>query len=287
MLTTQAPPADVLIPATDGTALRGWFWTRSQPRAVLVISHGFGEHGGCYRHVAEAIGPLLEVDVLALDYRGHGRSPGRRGVLQSFEDLAVDLHSALDWAARARPNLQRFLLGHSNGGLVALHVALSRRGDLSGLVLSNPALALGDPPPRYKVAIGHVLRRFAPRVTLSAPVAAERMTRDPAMQREHRTDPLRHCRISAPLFFGMLEEGAAVGARAGEIQVPTLIVLGTSDRVIDPEATRRFYENLGSTDKTLLIYPKMLHEPLNEIGREQVFADITAWLNERIETPSE
>jgi alpha-beta hydrolase superfamily lysophospholipase len=53
--------------------------------------------------------------------------------------------------------------------------------------------------------------------------------------------------------------------------------------VIDPDATRRLYDDLGSTDKTLLIYPKMLHEPLNELGREQVFADITHWLDRHLE----
>lgn len=286
MLTTQSPPLDVLIPATDGTALRGWFWTRPNPRAVLVISHGFGEHGGCYRHVAEALGASLGIDVFALDYRGHGRSPGRRGVLRNYDDLATDLHSALDWLARSRPDLRRFVLGHSNGGQVGLHVALARAGDLDGLILSNPVIALGDPPPRYKVVLGHMLLRLAPGVTLSAPIKAERMTRDPAMQRDHRLDPLRHNRMSAPLFFGMLEGGNAIAARASEIHTPTLIVLGTSDAVIDPEATRRFYERLGSTDKTLLIYPKMLHEPLNELGREQVFADISAWLDARIEEPS-
>lgn len=284
MLTTQSPPRDVLIPVADGPALRAWFWTRANPRAMLVISHGFGEHGGCYRHLADALGPALGIEILSFDFRGHGRSPGRRGVVRNYDDLTTDLESALDWTAKSRPDLRRFVLGHSNGGQVALRAALRRPNSLDGLILSNPVIELATEAPRYKVAIGHLLRRFAPGVTLTASLESDKMTRDPVMKREALLDPLRHSRISAPLFFGMVEGGLEIAARAGDIQTPTLIVLGASDSVIDPDATRRLYDNLGSIDKTLLIYPKMLHEPLNELGREQVFADITHWIDQRLDT---
>jgi alpha-beta hydrolase superfamily lysophospholipase len=285
MLTTQSPPRDVVIPSTGGVSLRGWHWTRPSPRALLVISHGFGEHGGGYRHVAEALGPALEVDVLAPDFRGHGRSPGRRGVVRTYGDLVSDLRSTLDWAAGARPDLPRYVLGHSNGGQVALRVTLEVGTELAGLILSNPSLRVATRVPRYKLGIGRFLLRYAPNVTLKASIPPGRLTRDPAMQHEHLTDPLRHSRMSAPLFFGMVEGGALVAARAADIRQPTLIVLGTSDDVIDPAATRAVFERLGSTDKTLLIYPKMLHEPLNELGREQVLSDITAWLAHRLDRP--
>src|SRR3954453_14792872 len=121
MMTTQAPAArDVLIPAADGLTLRGWHWARHSPRGVLVIAHGFGEHGGCYRHVAEALGPALELDVLAFDQRGHGRSPGRRGVVRHFDHLVADVRAGVAWASERFPVLPRFLLGHSNGGVLSL-----------------------------------------------------------------------------------------------------------------------------------------------------------------------
>ena len=40
----------------------------------MIVSHGFAEHGGCYRRVAEVLGTRLELDVIAVDYRGHGRA---------------------------------------------------------------------------------------------------------------------------------------------------------------------------------------------------------------------
>src|SRR5205085_1469132 len=83
-------------------------------RGVLVIAHGFGEHGGCYGHVAETLGPALELDVVSPDQRGHGRSPGRRGLVRQYDELIDDVRSSLEWAARARPGLPLYLLGHSN-----------------------------------------------------------------------------------------------------------------------------------------------------------------------------
>lgn len=286
MITAQSPPRDVWIPSAGGTTLRGWHWTRPDPRGVLVIAHGFGEHGGAYRHVAEALGPALEVDVVAPDLRGHGRSPGRRGVVRRYDDLIADVRAALDWSARERPGLPCYLLGHSNGGLLALRLALETdrgaAGAPAGLILSNPSIQIVTPIAPVKLAFGRLLLYAAPRLTLSGKLAPSLMTSDPAMQREHETDPLRHSRISPPLFFGMAGSGPAVFRDAGSITLPVLLLLGGSDPVIDPEASRQVFGRLGGADKALLIYPEMRHEPLNELGREQVLADIESWLRPRL-----
>jgi alpha-beta hydrolase superfamily lysophospholipase len=70
-------------------------------------------------------------------------------------------------------------------------------------------------------------------------------------------------------------------SRGHEIRGPLLMLLGSQDPVIDPKTSRTFFERVSSEDKTLLIYPGMLHEPLNEIGREQVIADVAHWIERR------
>src|SRR5258708_4247236 len=132
--------SDETIASADGTPLKAWCWSRPSPRGVLVVAHGLGEHGACYRNVAEAVGRAADVDVLAFDFRGHGRSPGKRGLALRYTELEADLGGALGWVERNRAGLPRFVLGHSNGGLVALRVLLSGRAELAGLILSNPAL---------------------------------------------------------------------------------------------------------------------------------------------------
>jgi alpha-beta hydrolase superfamily lysophospholipase len=283
-------PRDVTVGSSDGQELRGSYWPHPAPRSVLVIAHGFGEHGGCYEHVARALGPALELDVVAFDQRGHGRSAGRRGVVREFMDLAGDVAAGLAWAASERPGLPRYLLGHSNGGLLALVLALTRASGAAapaGLILSNPALRVATPVPALKLLIGRLLEQLAPWVTLSGSIDASQMTRDPEFQRAHETDPLRHDRISAPLYFGMKCWGETIAASAPSIGQPVLMLLGGSDPVIDVETSRRFFERLGSADKALHLYPPMLHEPLNEVDRAQVFADIAAWLRPRLAGSSE
>jgi alpha-beta hydrolase superfamily lysophospholipase len=278
----QARAGEIEVRAADGMILRGRWWRRPAPRGVVIVSHGFGEHGGGYERISEPLGRLLELDVIAVDFRGHGRSPGRRGVLRRYHDLTEDLLTVLDWVARHQPVRPRFVLGHSNGGQVALHVALRGAGLMDGLVVSNPALRVAMPVAPAKLKLGRLLARYAPWVTLKGEIRPTMLTRDADLQQEHRGDPLRHNRMSPPFFFGMVEGGEMLMARAGEIRTPTLMLLGGQDPVIDPAASREFFERLGSNDKTLSIYPKMLHEPLNELGREQVVDDLVRWLEARL-----
>jgi lysophospholipase len=282
MAAVEPRTADIEVRGAKGMMLRGRWWRRPAPRGVLIVSHGFGEHGGTYRAMAEALCSRLEFDVVAVDYRGHGRSPGRRGVVGDYDELTQDLQAVLDWAGRQAPDLPRFLLAHSNGGQVALRLALAYRGSIAGMVVSNPALRLIVPVPRSKLIVARVLAVCAPWLTLGSELRTDRLTRDPVIQEEHRTDPLRHSRMSPRLFFGMVEGGEMLARRAGEIRTPILLLLGGQDAIIDPAASRTFFERLGSADKTLLIYPKMLHEPLNELGREKVVDDVARWLEQRL-----
>jgi alpha-beta hydrolase superfamily lysophospholipase len=282
MATSPSPVREIEVRAPDGMMLRGRWWHRAEPCGALIIAHGFGEHGGTYRHVAEFLGTALDLDVIAVDFRGHGSSPGRRGFVRRYDELTADLASVLSWTARHTVDSPRFILGHSNGGQVALRFALEARAPIDGLIVSNPALRVALPIPPQKLRLGKLLLRYAPWITLKGQVAAERLTRDPDMQLEHRADPLRHARMSAPLFFGMLDGGQMLMARAGEIRCPLLMLVGGQDPVVDPSAARELFDRLGSEDKTLLLYPKMLHEPLNELGKEQVLDDLVRWLEPRL-----
>jgi alpha-beta hydrolase superfamily lysophospholipase len=77
----------------------------------------------------------------------------------------------------------------------------------------------------------------------------------------------------------MLESAGLAWEAAGQIAVPSLVLLGEDDPVINPAAIRRFHDRLGCADRTLVAYPGMRHEPFNELGRETVYADLAAWLD--------
>jgi alpha-beta hydrolase superfamily lysophospholipase len=272
---------DLTIASRDGLPLKAWLWTVPRPRGVVVIAHGLGEHGGAYSHVAESLGRLAGVDVLAFDFRGHGRSPGARGVVEHYEEFCDDLRAVNAYAATERPGLPRFVLGHSNGGLVVLRAVLDGGLDVAGLILSNPALRVATPVPAWKLALGRVLRKV-PSLTLDTDVDLNLLTRDPVKVAERRDDPLRHSRINGVIFFGIAEGGETIAERAGEISLPLLLVLGGADPIVDPAFTSEVFERLGSTDRNRVVFPGMLHEPLNDLDREAPLAAIGGWLDDRL-----
>jgi alpha-beta hydrolase superfamily lysophospholipase len=251
---------------------------------VIVIAHGIGEHGGCYDELArELVQPPLELEVVAVDFTGHGERPGPRGYVPRYRVLVEELAAAVAWARGTHPGCPGYVLGHSNGGQVALWLALERPELVDGLVLSNPSLRLAHRPPAWKLLLGRVLHRVAPRITLPTGLDDAQMTSDTASLARRRSDRLRHDRISAELYFGMLEGGEALLARAAEVHTPTLMLLGEADPVIDAAASGRFAEALGTAERSIRRYPGMRHEPLNEVGREQVVADLARWLAARLD----
>ncbi len=71
-------------------------------------------------------------------------------------------------------------------------------------------------------------------------------------------------------------------ARAERVVLPLYVLFGTADPVADPGYSRTFFARAGSEDKTLREYPGLLHECFNELGRERVYADLAAWITQRM-----
>lgn len=279
----ELEPRSIEVRMPGGPTLAGWHLARDNPQGLVVIAHGLGEHSGCYRTFAKELARQVPVELLGVDFRGHGTSSGARGVVKRYEDLLDDLAAMIGWVRAQGSTLPLTLLGHSNGGLVALRLVLERpEAGVSSLILSNPALKLLTRATALERAAAHVLNVVAPKVTLGAPLPAENMTSDPQMQAERRADVLRHNRICAPMFFGMDRGGPRVLAQARSVTTPTLMILGGSDPVIDSRASQRFHEQLGSHDKTLALYPEMRHEPINELDRSKVIEAIADWLRRRL-----
>lgn len=284
-MTVPGPgPVDLEIRPDRGPRLAGRLWPVEAPRATLLIAHGHGEHGGSYADFARAVGPAAGVDVLAADFRGHGRSDGRRGVIRRYDDLLDDLDAWLDRLGREHPGRPVFLLGHSNGGLAAIRLLETRpavRLRVAGLILSNPSLRLIANAPLWKRAAGQILLRVAPWVTFDTGIDEHQLTGAADAGAAIADDPLRHQRISAPTYFGMVAHGPLAIADAGRLGVPTLLILGGADPIADPAAGRAFFDRLGAADRTLRVFDAMRHEPIHEVDHAEVFAAIVDWLDAR------
>lgn len=281
-MTRQHVPSSHQIRSADGMRLHVLRWSADHPRVTLILAPGLGDHAGRYNHAAERlIERLGTIEVVGFDFRGHGRSDGARGVVGTYDELIDDLAAVVRGCQSCAPERPVFVLGHSNGGLVALTAAATSVIAVDGLVVVNPSLRIAMPVPALKLLAGKVLRMIAPRVTLEGKVPVERLTSDPSMAAQRATDPLVHARLSAPLFFGMLQAARRLRNHPERITTPLLVLLGGSDSVIDPQTTVELFAAFGSADKTLRRWDDARHELLHERIWGQVVDEIADWIAAR------
>ncbi|MBI2964528.1 MAG: lysophospholipase [Deltaproteobacteria bacterium] len=253
----------------------------AETRAALLVAHGYGEHGGRYGNLVERFVPR-GFAVYALDHRGHGRSEGPRGHVGRFTELVADLHALrvrVEEMERGRP---LFLLGHSLGGLIAVGYLLTHASGLAGAVLSSPALALAERPPRPLRWLARGLSIVAPRTSLRGNVRPELLSRDSAVGAAYVTDPLVHRRATARFFTEFERAARDAEERAPEIRLPVLVLQAGDDRLVQAAAAERFAARLGSEVKELRVYSGLFHEIFNETERERVFADLERWMEARL-----
>jgi len=248
-------------------------------RAVVVISHGAGEHSGRYERPALELAEL-GYPVYALDHRGHGRSAGSRALVDRLDNAAADLDVLIDLARREHPDTPLFLLGHSLGATIALRYALGHQDKLDGLILSG-ALAVIDLPPAPVRLVARALSAIAPWMPALA-VDPATVSRDPAEVEAYRTDPLvHHGKLPVRTVAEIAAATEAFPGQVGSLTLPLLLVHGSEDRLVSVRGSRMVHERASSADKTLEIYDGLFHEVLNELpeDRQRVLADIVAWLH--------
>lgn len=255
-------------------------------RGVVQLLHGIGEHAGRYTELIAALN-AAGFAVYADDHRGHGRTgmkqwggdASRLGKLGAGGIRAVvsGVWQLTDIIRLENPGLPVVLLGHSWGSFLAQMLVDRHPGAYDALVLSGSALRTprdlnpGDLNARWKSADAHGM---------------EWLSSDPAVGRAFVDDPLT---TSVPLvkLFGVVEALRLYGrpSTTTDADTPTLLLVGRDDPVGGPRSVHRLAEAYRTrshfTDVTTLVYPGARHEVFMESIREEVYADLVAWLDTR------
>ncbi|MEE8602081.1 alpha/beta hydrolase [Euzebya tangerina] len=272
--------------AAGGVTIFTQTWLPAEdPSAVVILSHGFGEHSGRYGHVAAA---LVEAGyaVAALDHRGHGRSGGPRAYVKSISDLSNDFAMFRDIVAQTvKPGedpLPQILLGHSMGSAVIVDHLVGPHDPVAAVVLSGPYLRNAAEVAAPLKVLAPILGRVAGKLPTQALDSGD-VSRDPAVVAAYDADPLVfHGKIPAGTGATLLGLEDALMPKASRITEPLLIVHGTEDRLAAVDGARALAGAVGSQIVDLKTYDGLHHEVFNEPEQDTVLADVVAWLAEQV-----
>jgi len=250
-------------------------------RGTVVIVPGFNSHSEYYGWVAEQFA-AMGLGVFAVDLRGRGRSDGERFYVAKFSDYVDDVGGLVRHAKSRYPGLPVFLLGHSAGGVVSCLYAIDRQTELAGLICESFAYQV--PAPDFALAVFKGLSHIAPHAHVLR-LKNEDFSRDPAVVARMNADPLiAHETQPTQTLAEMVRADERLEHGFPIITLPVLILHGTSDKATKPAGSQFFYESTRSPEKTLKLYDGYFHDLLNDVGKETVMADISAWIAARLPT---
>lgn len=248
----------------------------SEARAFVLITHGHGEHGGRYTYVAESL-VARNFAVAAMDLRGHGLSGGPRGLIMSWDEFREDLRLLIESLDTRFSTLPKILYGHSLGGTISLDFCLRYKNDIVGVIVSAPVLSQPNIP-AYLFIISRLLSKVYPTFSLATKLDSTALSRDPEIVRAYREDPLVHSVGRARMGTELVETAEWIQAHAHEWELPLLVIQGGQDRLVNPEDSKQFFENVRVVDKTYLEFPSGFHESHNDLDKAVVLQRVGDWI---------
>ncbi|MGY0498069.1 alpha/beta hydrolase [Nocardia sp. FBN12] len=274
------------FPSSDGSTIhvRSWLPTETEPRGVVQIAHGMGEHSNRYGHLAERLAGL-GFAVYADDHRGHGLSmgpvPGDLGP-DGWNLLVADEVALTEILRERHPGLPVTLIGHSLGSFAVQQYLLDHSGLVDQVVLSGTTAVdglFGEIAAAGGDLIGFFNAEFQPTRT-----DADWISRDEAQVDAYNADP----------WCGFAIDDANMGLLAANAQtrlsdpstvradLPIYVMVGDKDPLNDKlrlsDLLVRRYRDAGLNDLTYQVYADARHEVLNETNRDEVEADLLAWI---------
>jgi len=230
----------------------------------LLIIHGLGEHIGRYKNLIDNL-TKHGISVYAFDLPGHGRSPGKRGHIASFDEVIDYINRYLD-----QMEGNRFILGHSLGGLLALRSAQELGDKIIGCIASSPSILIPETAPiLQKIAL--ILDKIWPTLTLNNHIDVRALSRSKDIVKAYIDDPLVHDRISARLYGEFVRHIGILWNKAPLSTTSILIQVGTEDKIVPPTKAHALKE-MWNGPVTVKKYGGAYHELYDDpyIGMEAI-----------------
>ena len=272
----------------QGIDITFYEWPVAKPKGCVQLVHGLGEHARRYDHLAAALN-RAGYSVYADDHRGHGATGlrmtaegttkkqgnlGKGGMAAVFEGVRQLSHIIVG----ENPEEPLVLLGHSWGSMIAQRIFNKYSDEYDGLVLSGSSILIPGVTPSSGFN-----KKWAKTPNSSG---YEWLSRDEEVGREFLADP-KNFPETAIQVFGITNAAKLMGIPSKQIDshVPILLMAGSDDPLGGEKGNKRLldaYRKAGVHDVELVIYHDARHEIFNEINKDEVIADLVAWLDDRL-----
>ena len=255
--------------------------TKTKLKGVILIAHGYAEHSERYNYTAKYFTDK-DFAVYAPDHYGHGRSEGVKADVPNFRVFVDDLLSVLSRIEDIEKNIPVFLMGHSMGGAISTILASEAENNLTGLILSGPSIRIDGGVSNFVKSISKIIAFIAPYLPL-VEFAVEGISKDPLVVEAYKNDQYNYNgKVRARMGREMLRSEELITEQLlSKISIPTLILHGEKDPLVNTECSQIIYSNISSKDKEIKILDNLYHEILNEPEKDDVRDIIGNWLDAR------
>ena len=264
----------------DGMKLSGYIWEpKETPKAIINLVHGFGEYSDRYDSWAVRFADLGYL-VHAIDYRGHGKSDGRRGHINKFDEFLNDVDILVKESKKLYSELPQYIYGHSLGGNIVTNYILKRENDFKGAIISSPWYRLSFSPSVFMLFLARIMNKLYPKFTQKSKLELDALTHDKRIVENYVKDALVHEKISARMFFEIYKAGNWVLDNTDKINLPILIQHGNADNITSSEASKEFAEKGVKLNKDITYkeWPGLFHELHNELEKDEIFNCVLDWI---------
>jgi alpha-beta hydrolase superfamily lysophospholipase len=272
-----------------GVEIMFYEWPVANPKAIIQIAHGLGEHARRYDHMAAVLN-RAGFSVYADDHRGHGQTGVKQLENKQIKKLGnlgpggmdATYKQVADFSKLIKtenPRKKLILLGHSWGSFIAQKVINNSSDFYDAVVLSGSALTM----PGY-LATGDFNKVWK---KLPGSTGYEWLSRDVDIQKKFVADPLTFL-AAAMQVFGVSNSLKLFGTPSKQVRsdLPILVQVGQADPIggeySNKALVKAYRKNAGVNDIELFVYHDARHEIYNELNKDQVIQDLIDWINIRI-----
>lgn len=298
---------DLFFESAGGGRIHAYCWKpEEKPKAIIQIIHGIAEHVARYDHFARYLNQLGYL-VVADDHMGHGQSISEevpQGYFAGGWDAAVeDCCRLMEKTMAEFPGVPYILFGHSMGSFLARSVLIKRPDSgitaaiicgsawmpgavIQGGRLISGLLNHGESARKPSTLLQKVMFSGYDKRINPVRTPCDWLTRDDAVVDAYMADPL--CgfaptpALANAMMNGLLYIQNTANLKCMKKDLPVHFIAGAEDPVGGyGEGVRKaaqMFIRSGMKQVSVKLYPDCRHEIHNELNKDEVYADVAAWI---------